>query len=127
FHLCVQANHNPAATRVRQGYDLLRDLFRVGQFYFEFEKSVFTAANQPQQFGSGCLRCWRGEDVFLKGTLRGGFVTLIAAKSSASHLCIDGAQTRPDAYASLDSSIKSECSTTIRRLALAPLRGRRFR
>jgi len=41
------------------------------------------------------LRCGSGKDVFLKGTLRRGFVPLVAAKSSASHLCIDGAQNPP--------------------------------
>src|SRR5205085_485681 len=38
-----------------------------------------------------CLRRRSREDVFLKGTLCSRFVALVAAKSSASHLCIDGA------------------------------------
>src|SRR6185295_11651280 len=98
-------------------------------FYLELEKRVFTAADQSQQLGARCLWRGRGEDVFLKGTLRGGFVPLVAAKSSASHLCLDGALTRPDAVpASLDSYAFNnvrEFSTTTHPLALAPPQARR--
>src|SRR6185369_16024194 len=46
--LIVDAEHDHAAACVREGHDFLRDLLGVGQFDFEFEKSVFTAAYQAQ-------------------------------------------------------------------------------
>src|SRR6185437_7312042 len=93
--LIVNAEDNHAAAGVGERADFLRDLFGVREFYFEFEVSVFTAADQSQEFGARCLGCGSGEDVFLKRTLRGGFVSLVAAKSSTSHLCIDGALNPP--------------------------------
>jgi hypothetical protein len=46
--LIVDTENDYAATRVRQGHYFLGDLFGVGKFDFEFEKSVFTAADEPQ-------------------------------------------------------------------------------
>ena len=46
--LIVNAEDDHAAAGVCERDDLLRDLFGVREFYFEFEKRVFTAADQAQ-------------------------------------------------------------------------------
>ena len=90
-HLIVDAKNDHATAGVGQRNYFLSDLFRIRKFDFELEKGVFAAAHEAQQFSSRSLGRGRGKDVFLEGTFSAGFVPLVAAKSSASHLCIDGA------------------------------------
>src|ERR1051325_3752532 len=89
--LIVDTKNHHAAARICQGNNFLRNFFGVGKFDLQLQKRVFAAAYQAQQFGAGSLRSRCGKEVFLKGTLGSGFVSLVTAKSSASHLCIDGA------------------------------------
>jgi hypothetical protein len=96
--LVADAEDHHAATRVGERADALRDLIRVREFNFEFEISIFTAADEPEEFDPGSLQGGRGE-ILQKRAFRKG---LGAAVFSACHLCLDGdASTvglaRPDA------------------------------
>src|ERR1043165_2770035 len=97
-HLVIDAEDHQAAARVGESDDLLRYLLRVRELDLEFEEGVLAASDHSHQLCARSLRRWDRRDVFLKGTLRGRFVSLIAAEFSASHLCLDGAcASRPDA------------------------------
>ena len=93
--LIVNTKNDHTTASVCECDNLLRNLFSVRKFDLELKKSVFSAADQTQQFSARGLRSRGGEDVFLKGTFGDGLMPLVAAKSSASHLCNDGALNPP--------------------------------
>jgi hypothetical protein len=90
-HLVVDAEDHQAAARVGERDDTLGDLLRVCELDLEFEKSIFAAAHQSHQLRAGSLRRRNRGEILLERAFRGGFVSLVAAEFSASHLCLDGA------------------------------------
>jgi hypothetical protein len=89
--LIVNAKNDHTAARVRQRDDTLRDAFGIRKLYFEFEVSVFATAHHAHQLSARSLRRAAGIEVFLKRAFSDRLVPLVAAESSASHLCNDGA------------------------------------
>ena len=67
--LVVDAEDDRSAVCIRDGDDALRYSLAVRKFYFELEIRVLAAADQSQQFGSGCR--WRIliDEIFLKGMI----------------------------------------------------------
>src|SRR5207237_5102987 len=90
-HLIVDAEDNYAATGVRQRNNSLRDAFGIRKLDLEFEVGVFTATHQPHQLSAVRERRGSRIKILLKRAFGDRLVPLRAAKSSASHLCIDGA------------------------------------
>src|SRR5947207_3835398 len=95
--LDVDAEYNGAATGIRQRHDPLRDALRIREVYFELEVGVFAAPDQAHDLGARRQRRGGLIEIFLERAVSDRFVALSTAESFASHLCMAGPATRPDA------------------------------
>src|SRR5262245_65960057 len=90
-HLIIYPEDDRTAAGIRQRDDFLRHAFRIRQFDFQFNEGVFAAADQAHQFSARGLRRAARVEVLLERAFGDRLVALVAAKSSASHLCNGGA------------------------------------